>query len=113
MSFFGIWNLDFFRSFLPNICLNTSPLLSLSLDYVIAIYPLFLVITTYLLINLYDRNFEVLIFVCKPVMACFSWFQGGNTTIIDAFVTFFVLLFVKIISVSFDLLFPVPVYSFN
>lgn len=116
MSLYGIWNLDFFRFFLPNICLNTSPLLSLSLDYIIAIYPLFLVIITYMLINLYDRNFKVLVFVCKPVKVCFSWFQERhreNTTIIDAFVTFFVLSFVKIISVSFDLLFPVPIYSFN
>ena len=116
MSLYGIWNLDFFRSFLPNICLNTSPLLSLSLDYVIAIYPLFLVFITYLLINLYDRNFKALVFVCKPVKVCFSWFQERhreNTTMIDAFVTFFVLSFVKIISVSFDLLFPVPVYSLN
>ena len=116
MSFYGIWNLDFFRFFVPNICLNTSPLLSLSLDYVIAIYPLFLVFITYLLINLYDRNFKALVFVCKPVKVCFSWFQERhreNTTIIDAFVTFFMLSFVKIISVSFDLLFPVPIYSFN
>ena len=116
MSLYGIWNLDFFRFFLPNICLNTSPLLSLSLDYIVAIYPLFLVLVTYLLITLYDRNFKVLVFVCKPVKLCFSWFQERhreNTTIIDAFVTFFVLSFVKIISVSFDLLFPVPVYSFN
>ena len=116
MSLYGIWNLDFFRFFLPNICLNTSPLLSLSLDYVVAIYPLFLVLVTYLLITLYDHNFKVLVFVCKPVKLCFSWFQERhrkNTTIIDAFVTFFVLSFVKIISVSFDLLFPVPVYSFN
>ena len=116
MSLYGIWNLDFFCFFTPNICLNTSPLLSLSLDYIIAIYPLFLVLVTYLLITLYDCNFKILVFVCKPVKVCFSWFQERhreNTTIIDAFVTFFVLSSIKIISVSFDLLFPVPVYSLN
>ena len=97
-------------------CLNTSHLLSLSLNYIVAIYPLFLLVITYLLITLYDRNCKVLVLVCKPVKVCFSWFQERhrkNTTIIDAFVTFFVLSFVKTISVSFDLLLPVPVYSFN
>ena len=62
-----------------------------------------------------DRNLKILVFVCKPVKVCFSWFQERhreNTTIINAFVTLFVLSFVKIISVSFDLLFPIPVYSF-
>lgn len=108
--------MDFFRFFLPSICLNTSSLFSLSLDYIVAIYPLFLVFLTYALISLYDKNFKALVIVCKPFKLCFSWFQErhrANTTIIDAFVTFFVLSFVKIISVSFDLLIPVNVYSFS
>lgn len=117
MTFYGIWNLDFFRFFLPNICLKTSSLVSLSLDYVVAIYPLFLVFVTYLLINMYDRNVKVLVILWKPVKFCLSWFQlerhRAKTTIIDAFVTFFQLSFIKVISVSFDLLYPVPLYTFN
>ena len=111
---FGTW--IFFRFFLPSICLNTGSLLSLSFDYIVALYPLFLVFLTYALISLYDRNFKVVVIVCKPCKLCFSWFQErhrANTTIIDAFVTFFVLSFIKIMSVSFDLLCPVKIYSFN
>ena len=41
----AMWNLDFFRSLILNICLdNISMLQSLMLDYIIAVYPLFLVI---------------------------------------------------------------------
>ena len=81
-----------------------------------AVYPLFLVCITYLLISLHDCNFKAVLIVCKPFKVCFSWFQKTHRaarTIIDAFVTFFVLSFVKIISVSFDLLYPVPLYAFN
>lgn len=116
MSFYGIWNLDFFRFFLPSICLNTNSLLSLSLDYIIAMYPLFLVLLTYTLISLHDQNLKALVIVCRPFKLCFSLFQERHrqgTTIIDAFVTFFVLSFVKILSVSFDLLIPVNIYRFN
>ena len=116
MTFYGIWNLDFFRFFLPSMCLNTSALVTISLEYIVAIYPLFLVFITYILINLYDRNTKVLVILCRPFKGCVSWFHErhkSKTTIIDAFVTFFVLSFVKVISVSFDLLYPVPLYSFN
>ena len=116
ITLYGIWNLDFFRFFLPDICLNTSSLLSISLDYVVAVYPLILVFVTYVLISLYDRNYKAVVIVCKPFKVCFKWLrenQSSNTTIIDAFVSFFVLSFVKITSVSFDLLYPVQLYKFN
>ena len=64
-TLYGVWNLDFFRVFLPNICLNLDTLPTLALDYVVAIYPipLVLIIITYFLIDLYDRNFQPLIWI--------------------------------------------------
>ncbi len=48
-SFYGIWNLDFFRTVIPPICAtNISQINVLTLDYAIAFYPLVLVILTYL-----------------------------------------------------------------
>ena len=62
---YTIWNLDFFRSFPLNICLNLTTLQTLALDYAIAIYPLLLVITTYIVIELHDRGCRVLDHSCN------------------------------------------------
>ena len=45
---YTIWNLDFFRSLPLNICLDLTTLQTLALDYAIAIYPLLLVVITYI-----------------------------------------------------------------
>ena len=47
LSLYGIWNLDFFRPFYSDICLGMGPLPTIALDYLIAVYPLFLMVITY------------------------------------------------------------------
>ena len=58
-SFYGVWNLDFFRSFQLNICLKTDTLPTLALDLVPAVYPLLLIFLSFLLVELHDRNWEI------------------------------------------------------
>lgn len=116
VTLYGIWSLDFFRAFLPNICLNLGMLPAMALDYVIAIYPLALIVITYFLIDLYDRNFKPLVWMWKPVHKVLMIFQqkwNFKTSLIDAFATFFLLSFNKVISVSCDLLIPTQVYATN
>ena len=118
-SLYGIWNLDFFRTFDLGICLGTDTLQTLSLDIAVAIYPLLLMVLSYVLIDLYDRNFRLLVIMWKPFLTFFSLFRRNweiRTSVIDAYATFFLLSNVKFLSVSFDLLVPVKVYqlsSFN
>ena len=118
-SLYGIWNLDFFRTFDLGICLGTDTLQTLSLDIAVGIYPLLLMVLSYVLIDLYDRNFRLLVILWKPFLKFFSLFRRNweiRTSVIDAFSTFFLLSNVKFLSVSFDLLVPVKVYqlsSFN
>ena len=40
MTLYGVWNLDFFRTLYPPICLDIDPFQVLVLDYVVAVYPL-------------------------------------------------------------------------
>ena len=61
--FYGIWNLDFFRSLDLGICLSIGSLQTLALDLAVGVYPLLLMIPTYLLISLYDRNFRPIVIV--------------------------------------------------
>ena len=116
-AIYGVWNLDFFRTFITHsICLKVNTLQALALDYSIAFYPLALIIIAYVLIELHDHNFRAIVLVWKPFHRCFScfWQQWDiRTSIIDAFATFLLLSNTKLLSVSFDLLTPTSIYNMN
>lgn len=112
LSFYGIWNLDFFRPFYSNLCLGIGVLPNLALEYVIALYPLLLIGLSYLLIVLYDRNYRFVTLMFSPFRSLSSKFKRGwdiRTSVIDVFATFFLLSNVKVLAVSFDLLAPAQV----
>ena len=111
---YGIWTLDFFRAFLPNICLDIGMLSTLALEYLVAVYPLILLLSTYFLIELYDCNFQPLVWIWKPFRKIFMVFKekwNFRTSLIDAFATLFYLSFIKVLIVSADLLVPVQVFT--
>ena len=115
VSLYGIWNLDFFRMVLPQLCLKVNTLQSLALDYTISFYPLVLLFITYLLIKLHD-NFQLAVKLWRPFHRCFARFQrewNVKTSVIDAFATFLFLSSMKLLNVSFCLLVPTRVYHQN
>ncbi len=75
--FFSSWNLDFFRSTVPNICLDIHTLQAFALDYCVAVYPLLLMTASYLLIELYDRNVWLVVYLWRP----FRFFSNCFDTI--------------------------------
>ena len=116
LSLYGIWNLDFFRTFYNSFCLHPSMnmLQVFALDYIIAAYPLFLITVTYVLVKLHDHNFKLIAWIWKPFRRCFIRFRRHwdvKTSLIDAFATFFLLSYVKFFSVSTDLLIPVKLWN--
>ena len=114
-SLYGFWNLDFFRTLYPLFCLNPnmSTLQILALDYIIAAYPLFLILITYSLVELHGRNCKIVVWLWKPFRRCFIRFQRAyiQTSLIDTFASFLLLSYVKFLSVSFDFLMPVHLYD--
>ena len=115
-TLYGIWNLDFFRTLLPHICVNVDTLQALALDYAIAFYPLILLVVTYILIQVHICNFRVITFMCRPFHRCANCLRNQwdvRTSIVEAFATFLLLSYVKLLSVSFDLLVPTNVYNVN
>lgn len=115
-ALYGIWNLDFARSFDLGICLRTSPLLTLSLDFIVALYPFLLMLLSYLLITLYDQRYKLLVITWRPfkhILGHFSDNWDVKTSLIDSFATFFILSHVKFLSVAYDLLLPVEVYNLS
>ena len=111
-ALYGIWNLDFLRSLDLGICLPVDTLTALALDVAVGVYPLLLILITYVLIKLYDRNFIPLVTVWRPFATFVSLFRRNwdiKTSLVDAFITFLYLSSIKFMSVSYDLLAPVQV----
>ena len=111
MAVVSIWNLDFFRTVYTPFCLhpNATVLQVLSLDYIIAAYPLALIILTYTLVTLHYNNCRLVVWLWRPFLRCCIRFQRQldiRNSLIDAFATFLLLSYVKFLSVSFDILTP-------
>ena len=115
LTLYGVWNLDFLRfNILPDICVNEIPLHILILDYLVAIYPMLLIATAYIIVQLHDSGFRPLLYMWKPFHRFLARFRrqwGIQTTLMDAFVTFFFLSTTKLFSVSFSLLNYTLLYS--
>lgn len=120
---YGIWNLDFFRGLYPPFCIHPdmTVLGVLALDYLVAVYPLVLIAVTYVLVILYDRyNCGILRGIIGRLCRCkissaslasriHKW--DIRNSLIGAFATFLLLSYVKFLSVSADLLYPVDLYT--
>ena len=116
LPFYSFWNLDFFRSLIPDICLNVSTLEALALDYAVAMYPVLLIILSYVLIVLYDHDVGCILYMWRPFRKVFSIFKHNwdiRTSVIDSFATFFILSYIKVLSISSDLLMYTHAYSLN
>ena len=106
---YGVWNLDFFRTVIPPICLEVNTLQAIALDYCVAFYPLLLIGMTYLLLKLHECGFRPIVWVWLPIQHCLARFRlqcNLRSSLIEAFATFLLLSYVKFLNVSFDLLMP-------
>ena len=115
---YGFWNLDFFRFANQYYCLHPSftTLTVMSLDYLIAIYPIMIIVLMYVMVELHGRGYRVLVFLWKPLNCCFVRFRHKlniRTSLVDAFGTFFSLSFVKFLSTTVDLMAATPVWDVN
>ena len=113
---YGIWNLDFLRTLLPSVCLHLTTLEVLALDYLIAVYPMLLMVIAYILVELHGHGFRPVVLMWKPFHYFFVQFRRVwdiQNSIVDTFVTFFILSTTKLFSVSYNLLIPTLLYNVN
>ena len=105
-TLYGFWNLDFFHYILPSLCL--SPKLKLIhitfLYYVSAFYPLILVGATWICIQMYSHNFKSIVWLWRRVNQCCFTLTKTNldcsNSLTNAFATFFLLSYAKIVFIS-------------
>ena len=106
-SIYGVWNLDFFRSFIPPICLPLNTMQVIALDYLLALYPLLILVGFYMLAR--DKGYKVVLKLWRPFLRCSArarrqWYVKHS--IIDAFATFLILSYMKFLNTSIDLMIP-------
>jgi len=111
----GIWSLDFFRAVIPPFCVsgNIKNIHALALEYVVAFYPICLILITFACIKLHDNNFRPVVWLWKPFHRHFVHLRrrwDSTASIINAFTTFLLLSFSKILFVSFTLLYTYPIH---
>ena len=97
-----IWSLDFFRHLIPPFCVNSSltNFHYIFLDLIPIAYLLFLVVLTYVLIELHARNTYVIVLFWKPFNKCVSKVRrsfDSKASIFNAFSTFILLSLSKVI----------------
>ena len=114
-SLLGIWNLDWMRSFYEPFCLhpNMTFVQAITLDYLVAIYPLLLLLIALTLVSLHSRDVKLINAVWKPFkMVTRPFFRNLNiqTSLIESFATLYFLSAMKVQSVTLDLLSPTAIY---
>ena len=113
---YGIWNLDFFRTLIPPICLPLTTIQVIALDYLVAVYPLLLLVCVYGLVRAHDRGCRLVVRMWRPFLWCSARIRqqwNARHSIIDAFATFILLSYVKFISTSGDLIIPTKLYNIH
>ena len=116
LTIISVWNLDFFRLFIPPLCISTSmkSINVLLFDYIIAIYPIILTVLVSIGIEIHDRNCRIAVYLAIPVKKFFKLFHedwNPKKTILNTCATFILLAYSKLLFVSINLL--LAVHSYN
>ena len=107
VTFYGFFNLDFFRILAPSLRLNLNMIELLLLDYALVFWPLFLIIWTYLLTVLHSQGLKPIVLLWKPVQVFMGRFQREwriKISLVETSASFLLLSWIKLLSISFNLL---------
>jgi len=112
-----IWNLNFLDAFaLFQYCLHPQmgTLTVIALEYVVAIYPLVLILLLYSIIWLYNHGVRPVVCVCRPVHHCLARVRRNwdlSRSVIDSFAAFVLLSYNKFVNISLRLLAVAHLYN--
>lgn len=111
LTLIDVWNLDFFRHSVPPFCVSShlTDLDAVFLEYVSALYPLLLIIVTYVSIELHARNCRLLVIFWKPFHRCFAKCRrrlDPKSSLITGFATFISLSASKVLFTTCIIILP-------
>ena len=113
-----IWNLHFFKFVLPSFCLSDrlTGIHVHMLNVFTAVYPVLLMATAYIAIELHARDNRVVHFLWKNFGICFAEFKSNwsaNNSVIHAFASSLMLSSSTLVYEVYVFLNPSPVYTVN
>ena len=113
----SLWNLDFFRLYY-SFCLHpdASAMTVMALDYTTTVYPVILIGVTYVMVQLYDHNFKLLVWpwkllsvILKPLRR--RW--NVKTSLVDVFASFIYLSSTRLLLTSINVLVPMRTFTYQ
>ena len=118
VSLYTVWNLDVLQIYMPPLCLSkyNHNLDALALDYLVALYPLLLVLVTYCLAELHARRWWCVFWFFWPLVKLFKLLRiniDPMRSIMNTFATFILLSITKFTIVSFNLLASTKLFDAN
>ena len=114
ITLYSVWNLDFFRSLYPPVCLHVTPMQLVLLEYLIAFYPLLLLLVIYLVVKLHIFQIRGVRCPWIPIRSTVNSVTrvlNFKTTLIHSFATFLLLSYSKLLSISFHSLMYTKVHD--
>ena len=113
-----IWNLHFLKFVLPSFCLSdkVTDIHVHMLDLFTAVYPVLLIATAYIAIELHAKDNRFIRFLWKPFGICFARFQtkwSASDSITHAFATFIMLSSFTLMYESYTIVKRTPVKNVN
>ena len=121
LSLSGMWSYFVTLPYiLPEICLhrNMSKLQVICLEYIFALYPLVLILVSWICIELHARNVKLVVWMWKPFHKCLvrvrktcSW--SVNDSVIHAYATFYFLSLWTLCQTTFSLIYSTDVFNIN
>ena len=114
LALYQVLNLDLGQNLLAPYCVsNKLKFIHIAfLGYISAFYPIVLIFLTWVCVELHGRNFRPLVWLWRPFHRCFVRLRRGWDTksdIIDAFTTFFILTYSKILCQTLLLISSKPI----
>ena len=108
-TLYSFWNLNFFTVYVSGLCFSDSitTLGAFALEYLRAVYVLFLTIVSFVVMELYDHGVKPIVVLWKPFRMCSARFRrhwDHKDSLIDAFGTFLVLCYTRLTHVSIRIL---------
>ena len=115
LTLHGIWNLDFFLYILPPFCVsqNIKFFHVVLLKYISAIYPVLLIVLTWLVIEMHSHNFKLIVWLWDKINCSFRMERQSKSTVIDIFATFFLLSYTKLCFTSMMFFWQTNIYNAN
>ena len=115
-AIYDFFNMRVLSSFIPPLCLTNhlTRLQVYALDSATAFYPLTLILFLYICIQLHGQNFRPVVYCWKPFLKFILHIRRSidpKTSIVDAFATFILLSYVRLMLAAGTILIPTNLYN--